>query len=757
MQVGDRKRYQKSSVEQRTDLIYGVQNVVHTVIGFASTTKTKIDACVDNTRPSLVVDIDLLKKYFLNAKRRGVRLRYVTEITKQNIHHCKKLMKMVDELRHLDGIKGNFYLSEKEYLAPATKHARGRPASQLIHSSAKEILIHQQYVFNSFWNAALPAQQKIVEIEQGKVHYETKILHTPDEIFNEMTHLAESSIGLSIVSGSGGMQLTYDNFFDLYKKVLYKSKKRREKDIRWIINVNKENGSLVKTFLDLGMQIRHIRNMPPMNFAIGDKELYAAIEKIDSGKMVQVQSLLTSNDPVYIEHFNSLFQELWKNGIDARDRIKDIEMGVDLADIEVIQNSSLASELYLNIVKSAAQEIMILFPSANAFLRQEKLGVIRILTQKAKESEGNEKHNVKVRILVPTSKLIEEKAQNLKRHAKIDVRSIERPSDTKATLLVVDRKVSLVMEIKDDSKQTFDEAIGLSTYSTSKAGVLSFVSIFENFWTQTELYQQVKEANKDLELAIDELKIHDEMQKDFISIAAHELRNPIQPILGLTEVLRSTKKEGQSDEDKFLLDTIIRNARRLKRVAENLLDVSRIESQSLKLNKEIFNINDIISSTVQDYTAQIGKSRDSMAVATNLKLTYQGSGEEIFVEADKYRVVQVISNLLSNAITFTKDDGIIDVKTMKMTTGKDNLVIFSVKDSGSGIAPEMLARLFSKYASKSDFGTGLGLFISKSIVEAHGGKIWARNNEDQKGATFAFNLPTYAHKNTNDALVSDHI
>ena len=541
MLVGDKMHGQKPSAEQSTDIIYGVQNVVNAVIGFASTTKIKIDACVDYTRPSLAIDIDLLKQYFLGAKRRGVRLRYVTEVTKDNIRQCKKLMKMVDELRHLDGIKGNFYLSEKEYLAPATKHARGKPASQVIQSNTKEILIHQQYVFDSFWNAAMPAQQKFIEIEQGKVYYETKILQTRDEIFNEMIHLAKTSSRLSIVSGSGGMQLIYDNFLDLYKKVLHKNKKRKEKDIRWIINVSKENGGLVKTFLDLGMQIRHIKNTPPMNFAIGDDRLHATIEKMDSSKMVQVQSLLTSNEPVYIEHFNSLFQELWKNGIDARDRLTDIEMGRDLADIEVIQNSSLAGELYLNIVESAAREIMILFPSANAFLRQEKLGVIKILIQKAKEGKGDEKHVLKVRILVPTSKLIEEKAQDLKRLDNINIRTIERPSDTKATLLVVDRKISLVMEIKDDTKQTFDEAIGLSTYSTSKAGVLSFVSIFENFWIQTELYQQVREANKDLELAIDELKVHDQMQKDFINIAAHELRNPIQPILGLTEVLRLDK------------------------------------------------------------------------------------------------------------------------------------------------------------------------------------------------------------------------
>src|SRR5207249_4161307 len=255
------------------------------------------------------------------------------------------------------------------------------------------------------------------------------------------------------------------------------------------------------TFEDIGIQMKHIKNMPPMNFIVGDREINATIENMDNGKMPQ--TLLISNEPAYIEHFNTLFEVLWKNGIDALERTKDIEMGIDLPDIEVIQNSSLARQLYLDIVKSATQEIMLIFPSVNAFLRQEKLGVIKLMIRKAKDMK-DEKNNLKVRMLLPTNKLIAEKAQDLKRRKNIDVRFIERPSGTKATFLVVDRKVSLVMEIKDDSKQTFDEAIGLSTYSTSKAGVLSFVSIFENFWIQTQLYSQAKEANKDLELAIDE-------------------------------------------------------------------------------------------------------------------------------------------------------------------------------------------------------------------------------------------------------------
>ncbi|HYZ51536.1 MAG TPA: hypothetical protein VE593_11660, partial [Nitrososphaeraceae archaeon] len=239
---------------------------------------------------------------------------------------------------------------------------------------------------------------------------------------------------------------------------------------------------------------------------------------MDGGK--KVQSLLISNEPLYIQHFSSIFEELWKNGIDAKERIKDIESDIHLADIEVIPSSLRAQERYIDIVKTASEEILWIFPTANAFLRQNKIGAVPLAIQAAKE------RNIKVRILIPANSFVEQKLQQLKEYCPvgtIDVRYIEQMSETKATILVVDRKDSMVMELKDDSKANFDEAIGLSTHSNSKAGVLSYVSIFENLWRQSELYEQ--------------LKTHDKMQKEFINIAAHELRTPIQPIIGLSEVV----------------------------------------------------------------------------------------------------------------------------------------------------------------------------------------------------------------------------
>jgi signal transduction histidine kinase len=238
------------------------------------------------------------------------------------------------------------------------------------------------------------------------------------------------------------------------------------------------------------------------------------------------------------------------------------------------------------------------------------------------------------------------------------------------------------------------------------------------------------ESNRLLEAANEQLKVHDRMQKEFINVAAHELRTPIMPILGDAQYI-----ERQFDNDdpriqieKDQVSSLIRNAKRLDRLASDILDVTRIESKSLKLNKEKFNLKDIILSNLADIK----------------RFEYEGSGfpdikytpKDIIVNADKGRLSQVIANLLSNAIKFT-DKGVISIETSE----SDGEVIATIRDSGSGIDPEIFPKLFSKFITKSDRGTGLGLFISKSIIESHGGKIWAENNRFEPGATFYFSLP----------------
>ncbi|MDW0120236.1 MAG: HAMP domain-containing sensor histidine kinase, partial [Nitrososphaeraceae archaeon] len=189
---------------------------------------------------------------------------------------------------------------------------------------------------------------------------------------------------------------------------------------------------------------------------------------------------------------------------------------------------------------------------------------------------------------------------------------------------------------------------------------------------------------------------------------------------------------------------IKRNAARLQRLTNDILDVTRIESHTLKLNKERFNLNDLISHIIEDYRNQIDNVHIQLMHNSDKTNDYNENNNLVVVEADKSRLAQVISNLLSNSIKFTNSEGSISVRSEK----KDSLVIVSVKDTGTGIDPEILPKLFTKFATKSQTsGTGLGLFISKSIIEAHGGKIWGENyiHDTKKGSIFAFSLPLNNH------------
>ncbi|HJT49970.1 MAG TPA: ATP-binding protein [Nitrososphaeraceae archaeon] len=544
-----------------------------------------------------------------------------------------------------------------------------------------------------------------------------------------MKSIAENADEQSTCCSIGGMQLVYNYFFNEYKEMVDRSK--RSKGVRWITSIDKDAIDLVKIFLDSGMQVRHLKNLIHLDFAVDNKNFNATIDKMEGGKLME--SLLISNEPAYVSHYNSVFEDLWKDGIDAAERIKDIEAGLDLEYIEVIASSSKAEERYLNIVGSAQEEILWIFPTANALIRQDKIGAIPLAKQAAKE------RNVLVRILIPASSLIEQKVQELKEYCPldtttIDVRYIEHTSDTKATILVVDRKDSLVMELKDDSKTTFYDAIGLSTYSNSKAGVLSYVAIFEKLWKQSELYEQ--------------LKIHDRMQKEFIDIAAHELRTPIQPIIGLSEVVLRNPKDAEQAK---LLEVINRNAKRLERLTEDILDVTKIESQSLNLKKELFNLNEVISNAIEDITTKkVFSSFSIKATYPEIKLLNSQQLQDVSVYADKGRIAQVVFNLLDNAAKFTKAEGgnisimikVEGAEGQAQNNKNEQQVIVSIKDTGTGIDSEVLPRLFTKFATRSQTGgTGLGLFICKGIIQSHGGKIWAENNTGGKGATFSFSLP----------------
>jgi signal transduction histidine kinase len=244
---------------------------------------------------------------------------------------------------------------------------------------------------------------------------------------------------------------------------------------------------------------------------------------------------------------------------------------------------------------------------------------------------------------------------------------------------------------------------------------------------------KLRESNEILNIQYKKVKESEKMKEEFINIAAHELRTPIQPILGLTDIIYSKVQDKEQHE---LLEIILRNANRLKRLTDNVLDVTKIESQSLILKKENIDLNLLVSEVLREYV-----NRDLKQQQAKIVCDFLHKDNVVVIQADKDRLTQVIRNLIDNALKFTNYTQVISV-TVELEINKKDKVLISVKDTGEGISKDVFPKLFTKFTtSDSSIGTGLGLYICKNIVEAHGGKIWAENNENGSGATFKFTLP----------------
>lgn len=354
-----------------------------------------------------------------------------------------------------------------------------------------------------------------------------------------------------------------------------------------------------------------------------------------------------------------------------------IESGIASEKTEVIENPLQTEMLFLHLINSAKAEIATVFPSLNSVTIQEKIGAISLLKQKGSEQ-------LIIRILSSLNdevkKILEEQESEIRNSKNLLVREIARQQDMKSIILMVDRKHLLAMELNDDSAETFNNATGQATYSTSKPTVLSNLSIFESLWIQTELYDNLRSANEKLEM-------HDKMQKEFINVAAHELRTPTQAISGYLEMIEETlfpsiAKYDQvnvhniqaefenisKDNIKFKefadgFASIHRNAQRLEKLVSDILDVSRIESNRLKIHKEYFNINQKMTNVIKDIQGKTSHNRYG-GIYKNTKISFKTEQDPITVFADKIRIFEVVSNLISNAIKFS-DGELIEISKIR--------------------------------------------------------------------------------------------
>ena len=563
-------------VTEKTEVIYGAENVLNRAIQGIPLAKETIDLCGEEDGPSAIVANEPILKKYIEASKRGVRIRQITEITNTNILDCKKLMGCMEQ-RHLYGLYGYFVIVDGKQFH---SHAYGQEAKSFPHmvtSTVKVFVQQQQYFFNTLWEKATPAEQRIKEIEEGRA---------PEKL--EIIQDTQKSIGRA---------------FDI---------------------MNKTQKELLVLFA----------TQRTFTFALRGEAA-------------------------------DIYRKLSKNGVDI------------------------------------------------------KLLVPRGRGDDQIEEENNEQI-AKVREEISSS---------------INLRFSDVDLNTRITIMISDRNEFMSWELKDDTLNDPYMAGGIATYSNIKALASSYATIFDNLWKITEFAENLRIANIKLEN-------NDKAMKEFINIAAHELRTPIQPILGLSEMLPDARNDPQQ-HGKFV-EIIVRNAHKLENLAEDILDVTRIESGRLQLSMEMIDLYELVDSVVHDFQRFL--PADGKVTMNYQKLNDGRNDEEDYrvshlaIMGDPARIAQVLSNLLRNALKFT-DEGTISVRVGKNDSPWYSEAVVYISDSGQGIDPEVMYKLFEKFVSKSEKGTGLGLFISKSIVEAHGGKIRGENNKDGNGATFTFTLP----------------
>jgi two-component system, OmpR family, sensor histidine kinase VicK len=547
-------------------------------------------------------------------------------------------------------------------------------------------------------------------IESTKILHRAQVINAIVDVFYDAEHR------IDICGNSKFPSLIFS--FEPIRKAIIVSKNKGIRQ-RYIIEVTKENIQYCKELMKLVDDLRHSDQIEA-NFALNETKYLGSITLNEPH-----QQAIYSNVREVIEQQHYIFDNLWNKSIVANEKIREIEEGIESEFYEIITDNEKAKNVFIDLARSIENEALLLFANSQALIRSDKLGIINYLIEASAKRRGAMK-GATIRIICPLT------AENSHIIRKIlekapDIR-ILNSEGSHSGLFIVDSSRFMRFELKEPRAEDFSEAIGFVVYSNSKVGIDSSKVFFELLWNERIQYEKLREYER--------LKEIQKMKDEFINVAAHELRTPIQPILGLSEILHTKIKD---IEQRQLLDTITRNAKRLQRLTDDILDVTKIESQSLKLNKERFNLNELIPNIIDGYRNYIEKDN------VQIKLLYEPNNKDnIFVEADRGRTIQVISNLIGNAIKFTKE-GTISV----ITEEKDNQVVVSLKDTGTGIDPEILPQLFSKFVTKSFQGTGLGLFISKSIVEAHGGRIWAENNSDNRGATFSFSLPISNHEDDN--------
>jgi len=452
---------------EKTDISYGHSNVLDREIQFISNAKLTIDTCMDYTRTLLTVGIDPIKRLLLEAKNRNVKLRYITEITSENISYCKELMKFT-ELRHLEGSFSNFMVSDDEYLALGGSQTMSDLASQIIYSNVKEIIGRQKYIFDTLWNKAIPSLKKIREIEDEQTSITEVLYGAENAVARGIQFMKSVKERMDICFDSKAPSIVVE--IDIYRNGYDEIRKRGGK-IRAFTEITNDNIHHIKELLKFVDELRHLDGMKG-GIAVSETECMATTILQEATPLTQV---IYSNNRAFVEQMQYIFDVFWYRAIPARQRIREIEEGIKREFIETIQDPTDIKILVFKLLDSATHEISAIFPTVKTFERYQHEGVVQFLSEVAM------RRNISVRVL--SAKDTESKQQN----QKLNIRYLKEPPtlQSRVITIIIDNELSLTIELKDDTKYDSSEAIGLATYSNSEATVLSYISIFEILWIES--------------------------------------------------------------------------------------------------------------------------------------------------------------------------------------------------------------------------------------------------------------------------------
>ncbi|MGN6623035.1 MAG: sensor histidine kinase, partial [Candidatus Nitrosocosmicus sp.] len=540
----------------RTKVLYGVENALSYGERFMKKARLSMDITFDHHAPSIVIKIPLYYEGYKDILKRGGKIRCITEITTENILYCKELLNIVSELRHLDGLKGGIAITETEYMA-TTILKEEQPLTEVIYSSAKEVVFQNQYIFDTLWNNSIPAVKKIKEIEEG----------------------------------------------------------------------------------------------------------------------------------------------------------------VEIEFVKVIDDPAKSKDSYTINLKKSTRELCLLLPSSFLLLNEKDTRIYEIINGLLKDP------NVKIRVLLYCKTEHEETYFFREKNNNFQLRYLQKDESfnslDKTAIAIMDGKISMILELKEDSKDSFANSIVFSIESNNKIFVASYIAIFESLWKYLDLLGQLKYAENKIQMQkeslqkqIDDktkhlLKVNSDLKKlnkvyankesalratneklieieykkdEFISMIAHELRTPLVPIKGYTEMLLKSKNMGSlSKKQEKAIETIYRNIKKQESLVEDILDVYKLDLDKIILSKKMILISELFANVINDSKSLIDEKKINIVYEIKTK-------NETKIYCDGKRMEQVLFNLIKNSIDFVpENDGQIVLTVEEKTEEKKHNLVFNVKDNGTGI------------------------------------------------------------------------